>query len=372
MECKYCGYEVEEGAKFCPHCGNAVETKVKKPSVRKVTETINSLTGEEGSIEIHFKDLFTEIFKRHTRKEMEDLFICGTEKTTPSERSMVVEWPKPWLHTRVFICLLAMTVLLAVMNRLLNNIFATPSLLFMSGLLIPFSLMIFFWECNVPRNISFFQCIVMFFLGGVIVWIVNMSMERGIHADGAVVFNILLSLVQMIPLMLIIILVVRMTGPKYILNGLCLGSTIAAGYGMLVLVGRMYTYEVDFSTGFLFFDQKTLTDYILYVVHAVCVVHMGAMIGGGAVSAMDGKPFTWDSLKNIKFYVFAGVALLLSMIYAVGTYGFNNRFVRYIVLAVSLVIVLIQISAGLKQCVRISGAAWERMSAEAEETEEEA
>ena len=375
MECKYCGYEVEEGAKFCPHCGNAVDTKVKKPSVRKVTETINSLTGEEGPIEIHFKDLFTEIFKKHTRAEMEDLFICGTEKTTPSERSMIAEWPKPWLHTRVFICLLAMTVLLFILLRILQNALAVPSLLFVAGLLIPFSLMIFFWECNVPRNISFFECLVMFFLGGICASVLDTILEKTLFFDPArlpILFNVLAALFQVIPVIAVTLLFVSMIKPKYLLNGLCIGACVGAGFGMLLLAGRLYWYDLNFSSGTIYYDAVMAGHFVDYALMAMNMLNCGAMIGAGLTSAMEEKPFTCAALASPKFLAFAILAFLFTALHYVGTYALDIRVIRYILLVVMVVVVLIQISAGLKQCVRISGAAWEQMSAEAEETEEEA
>ena len=71
------------------------------------------MTGEEGDTKVHFKELFSETFTKHSREERDELFTCGAIKTTPAEKDMISNWPRPWLYIRVLgVILLLVTVIL--------------------------------------------------------------------------------------------------------------------------------------------------------------------------------------------------------------------------------------------------------------------
>ena len=103
MYCEKCGSELIDGSKYCSNCGAKVSgvypgcarsTKDTVASAAKyfgqgASKAANSftrnLTGNENGepVEIHFRDLFSGIFKKHTEEEKISLFICGTRRTTP-------------------------------------------------------------------------------------------------------------------------------------------------------------------------------------------------------------------------------------------------------------------------------------------------
>ena len=45
------------------------------------------------------KDIFSDVFKKHTKEEIDRVFIAGTEFTTPSEAEMLAGWMKPFLFS---------------------------------------------------------------------------------------------------------------------------------------------------------------------------------------------------------------------------------------------------------------------------------
>ena len=74
--CPHCGKQLNEHAKFCGNCGNAIAlptqinndyvhqseltySSTSKSVFQTATEKLNKYTGETGSVDIHFKDLFT-------------------------------------------------------------------------------------------------------------------------------------------------------------------------------------------------------------------------------------------------------------------------------------------------------------------------
>lgn len=380
MKCRYCGSELPEGARECPDCGKPVERRRKKPDTTAVRAKVGSIAGSlnsrvsEARQEIRLRDMYVEIFKKHSRREAEELFICGTESTTPGERRMIAEWPRPWVHSRVFAVLLLMTLLLLALNRMLNNLYAVPSLLFVGSLLIPFSLTIFFWECNIPRNISFIECLVTFFLGGVAVLILDAAVENLLSLGAlksAFVYNLLIALVQVLPLILVICVFTKIQRPRYILNGICAGSCVGGGFAMLLFVGRLFCYDLNFDSGMLYLDMLFVRHFITNILISMCVLNCGAMIGGGLLDAMDEKPLRPAVLKDVRFLWPTGAAFVLLTAFYVFTFVWDLLLLRLIVIAASVAVVLFQIAAGQRQCVRICHSAWDREAADEDEEEED-
>ena len=197
--CLWCGAKVESGDRFCPECGRSLSqggpgpqqnagwqnagqkntgqagggfTKdefisMSKSGVGKFVDAINDMTGQEGKTDIRLRELVSEVFRRHTVEEREELFISGTKKTTPAPENMTADWPHPWLFARIFLMFLVVFAGLLVMILQFSNTNAIPGAMFIGALIVPFSLVIFFWETNIPRNISIFDVVSIFFIGGV-------------------------------------------------------------------------------------------------------------------------------------------------------------------------------------------------------------
>ena len=324
--------------------------------------------------DLHLKDLFSDIFKKHSRTEKEELFICGTGDTTPSERSMIARWPRPWLHTRVFLVLLLLTLVLMLLSGPLKNSFSIPSLLFAASLMAPFSLAIFFWECNIPRNISFVHCLLMFFLGGAGAWIIDTCLENLFFLDMEKLgffYGFLIALFQFVPVALAMMIIIRMRAPRYIMNGICIGSCGAAGFAMLIFAGRIYMNDINFTTGYLFVDKVCLQRFFRNILLSLCTMNCGAITGAAMVGAMEGEAFTYSGIKSLKFIGPAAASFLIYALYA--NYSFTNGKlpICLLIILVSAAGVLYFISKGLRQCVKICSQAWEREAAEYEEAEED-
>lgn len=105
IKCKECGESISSSAKSCPHCGYKNETNTcpecgkkvkssdinckecgyplqKKTATSIVTENLDKITGAKSENYVTFKDLFKNTFKKHTEKDLDDIFVCGSETTT--------------------------------------------------------------------------------------------------------------------------------------------------------------------------------------------------------------------------------------------------------------------------------------------------
>ena len=138
-------------------------------SIQGLKKAINDITGDSGKLNISFSKLFSDVFKKHSSAESDQLLISGTSLTTPPESAIATDWPKPWLFSRIFITLAASFAILWACCMIFGVQSAAnviPGMIFLGSLAVPFSVMVFFYEINVPRNISFFEIVKIFFLGG--------------------------------------------------------------------------------------------------------------------------------------------------------------------------------------------------------------
>ena len=162
MFCTNCGKEIPDNSVFCSHCGTKINPGTfdgAKDSIKKSAEGIGknasiamnaftkNITGEDPGtpVEIRFRDVFSGVFKKHTQKEADELFICGTSLTTPDVKDISKEWPKPWLFSRVFIYLMAATILLVFLVFNMGNPLFLPGLMFVSSLVGPVTAGVFFF-----------------------------------------------------------------------------------------------------------------------------------------------------------------------------------------------------------------------------------
>lgn len=115
MVCSQCGRTVHDHDRFCMYCGHALtndktsvesrmkedshiedirdEKRSKRSAVNHVnlkheakilfdhtTKSIGKFAGSEEVLNLNLKDMFSEVFKFHSRDESEEIFIAGTKK----------------------------------------------------------------------------------------------------------------------------------------------------------------------------------------------------------------------------------------------------------------------------------------------------
>lgn len=365
--CAKCGAELTEGAAFCSVCGTQAGPVSGQKNVQQGTifngfvNTINNMTGEEGAADIRLGTLFSEAFKKHTAAERDALFVCGTAETTPDERDMIAEWPKPWLYGRVFLSLAIVFVGLYVMIDVFENINAIPGLIFIGAMMVPFSLVIFFWEVNIPRNISIFDCVSMFFIGGVLSLISTLIAYEivGDLVDASYAGAIFIGLAEEVGKAVIVVYYIRKRNCKYILNGLLIGACVGAGFAVFETAGYAFRY-------LLIDGMSTMLDVLFLRAILALGGHIvwTAIVGAGLMTVKGEQPFASAMLGNARFLKFFALSVVMHAIWDMPIeFGSSYNLVQWALTAVAVVIVLIQISAGLRQAVRLSNEAKRRSEA---------
>ncbi|MBR1758429.1 MAG: PrsW family intramembrane metalloprotease [Lachnospiraceae bacterium] len=334
-----------------------------------VTSAINRMSGEEGKANIKLGELFSGVFKKHSKEERERLFTAGLTGTVPDERSMIAEWPRPWFYARVFAVLFLLTAVIYLLLFYLYHLYLTSTMILLAVLMTPVSMVLFLFECNIPRNISLLDCVYMSLVGGVVAMIVSVLVSS-LQPAGTDYYTwygaIISAIIEMIGITILIYTSIKKNNSKYLLNGLLIGAAIGAGFCILENFGRLFSLSAECA----YFDENGLV-YISYfrpqlfqcwIFSIGTHVVWGALIGAGFVAAKQDGPLTVTAFKNPLSLRFFTTVLLLQIIYLFPLPAgriWLSYLVPGIIALIGLVLLLFQISAGLRQINRLSNEAWQ-------------
>ena len=381
--CLWCGAKVESGDRFCPECGRSLSqggpgpqqnagwqnagqqntgqagggfTKdefisMSKSGVGKFVDAINDMSGQEGKTDIRLRELVSEVFRRHTVEEREELFISGTKKTTPAPENMTADWPHPWLFARIFLMFLVVFAGLLVMILQFSNTNAIPGAMFIGALIVPFSLVIFFWETNIPRNISIFDVVSIFFIGGVMSLIFTLILYGYIYV-GELNYTgaILVGIVEEVGKIVVAGHYVKKRNTSYILNGLLLGACVGAGFAVFETAGYAFS-------ALLYGGIPSMIDVLILRGALAIGGHTlwAAISTAGLVIAKGERPFDRKMYLDPKFLKFLLLVIALHAVWDMPiTLGQSVHLVQWVLCAVAVVIVLVLLSSGLRQVSAVS------------------
>lgn len=369
MFCSNCGEKVQKEDTYCSNCGAYQEEKLYEEAVSssenksgrfqeqvrgrfmQATEKVNRMVGEEGSIDVNLKNVFSDVFQKHTKDEAEELFIVGTKATTPAERDISTSWPKPWLFSRVFLVLAFTFALLFIAIDTFENTNAFPGTIIIGSFAAPVSILILFWEMNAPRNISFYEVGKMFFIGGAAA-IVATLIIHGIFPVNDLDFTgaITVGVVEEVAKLAIILYFIRKMNPKYILNGLLIGATIGAGFAAFESAGYAYTSAV-------LFGQSEMLNIIFTRGWMSIGTHVAwsAIAGAAVVYVKREQILEKDHILQADFLKLFAVPIILHAVWDMPLGGLNTLYVLFIVLIIiAWIFILSFINAGLKQIVGLN------------------
>lgn len=376
MENKYCyqcGQEIEAASKFCPNCGASQQSGAASSSVhaagantvdkinevRKAagktastfTNTVikkaNELTVETGEVKLNLKDLFVNVFKKHSKEEREEIFICGTKTTTPAESEISTTWPKPWLYSRIFVLFAITFILLSILVSIFSNANALPGMIFIGALAVPFSTLVFFFEVNAPRNTSIFETTKIFFIGGVLSLVVTLFLFMFTPSSSEMGFidAIITGIVEEIGKLIIVAYFCKHPNVKHILTGMLIGSAVGAGFAVFETAG----YALNFL---LTYGWNSMLE-VIYLRAALAIgghVVWAAISGGALVLVKKNEKFKKEHIFNTRFLKIFAIPIVLHAVWDMPLpQFFNLPIVQIICTILAWVMALILINTGLKQ-----------------------
>lgn len=283
------------------------------------TKSIGRLAGNDESLNLNLKDMFSEVFKPHTKNEADEIFIAGTAKTTPA---------------------------------IFNNTNAIPGLIFIGALTVPLSGLFFFYESNAFKNISIFEVIIMFFIGGVFSLLSTMVLYRFVvfsdqfERFGSLTFfdAFLVGLVEETGKALIIVYFVNKLKTNKILNGLLIGAAIGAGFAVFESAG----YILNFALG----ENVPLLDIVFTRAWTAIGGHLvwSAIVGAAIVIAKEQHGFEFKDIFDKRFLIFFLSAVGLHGIWDTSLTVLGSDTLKiFILIVIVWILVFILMGAGLKQ-----------------------
>lgn len=251
-KCIKCGESNRNDALFCTNCGHRLEDSVivKEPAQESsFIQYIYKFIGSDSNDQVDWHVLFSDIFKEHTNEEAEKIFTCGTSFTTPDPSTLSSDFPKPWLYARIFLGMFITFVLLWICCSAFGNVNALPGMIVVGSFIVPLTTMMLFFEINVWRNISFFNVLKTFMLGGCASLLATLTLFNIIPVGELdYVGAFLVGLIEEIGKALIVYFYVKRTAKPTILTGLLYGACVGAGFAAFESAG--YAFNVLLSSGF--------------------------------------------------------------------------------------------------------------------------
>lgn len=304
---------------------------------------ISSVAGVERIEGFSARDMFSEVFRSRTDEEVEEYFTVGTPATTPPLSQVETNWPKPWVFFKTFTLSVMVYLAFVFAMKEFNNPKLIPGLIMTGAFLIPVSVLIFFFEMNVVRNVSLYQVVKLVLLGGVISLVLSLFLFKWTDLSswlGAMSAGI----VEEIGKAAALLLVVNNLKYRWTLNGLLFGAAVGTGFSAFESAG--YALLSGLSYG-----QEAMLDIItLRGLLSMLGLHViwTSMVGAALWRVRGAKSFSLEMVREPRFMRVFLLAVGLHMIWnAPFTLPF---YLKYLALGfVAWVVNLGLIQVGLKE-----------------------
>lgn len=274
IKCKECGEEISSTAKSCPHCGYKNDVNVcpecgkrvkdsdeicshcgfplvKKKANNVITENLDKLTGAKSTNYVTFKDLFKNTFKKHTDEELDEVFVCGSKTTTPDVNSIDPKSASAWVYFKILVFFVIAYVPTYIGYVYYQNSNFLPAMVILAAFAVPVAVLIFFFEINLFRNISFYKTLKYFVIGGaasLLTAILYFSLP--FFAEKTAVLNVegafFVGLIEEVAKTIIVaFFLFKNKKCNYILNGLLVGAAVGAGFGAFETAGYILRFYLN-------------------------------------------------------------------------------------------------------------------------------
>jgi len=285
MRCERCGRDFAAGLGKCPHCGSAVHYGGNTEFYGKVV-----------SSKLTVGDLFSDVFKKHPKGAGAKMFMAGTPLSTPTPDRMLSEWQKPWLFARVLAVglIFAFTCYWLAVNGLIATVYSLFSL---CSLIVPISLLIFFWEANIPRDIPLYTVLFITLIGGLLSIVAVFFLPNLSGGAETAAFT------EEPAKLLALAVFVYLLDAKYIFGGMLIGAAVGAGFA------GIETISYVMSNGSL--DVLIMRSVLAVGGH----VSWAAIEGGALVMAKGGEKLSLRHFVDTRFLPYLAATMGMHFIW---------------------------------------------------------
>ncbi len=257
--------------------------------------------------EMSYQDIFSEVIQKHTQEQTARVLIAGTSLTTPSEAEMLAGWQKPFLFARFFLAASVVAALGYFFYSVLGYFHGLLVFYVAMAVLPAMTLLLLGWEMNVPRNISLYEILGVFAVGGILSLIATgylQEFDTTTEAKWA-------PLTEEPAKLLVICLCLARKDRRYILNGMLLGLAVGAGFSAMENFAYIFEYMLDsgkLSGGVDTAFVRTLTGINGHEIWA-------ALYGGALVMVKGKEKLSPSHLLKPQFLTYFAAAFVLHYIH---------------------------------------------------------
>lgn len=274
IKCKECGKEISDTTTSCIHCGCPLgkeKTDLKCPECGKkvsaedtackncgcplrkahsniIYDNLDKLTGAKTQEYVTIKDLFKDSFKKHDEEAMEELFVCGGKTTTPNIEDINPKNASAWIYLKVLFFFIIAFIPMYVGYINYNNMNFLPGLIFLGAFAVPTAVLIFFFEINLFKSISFYKVIKYFITGGCFSLILAILYFSLFEFSGDLTYSsaIFVGLIEeAAKAVLVAYFLFKEKRANYILDGLLIGAAVGAGFAAFETAGYILRYGLS-------------------------------------------------------------------------------------------------------------------------------
>lgn len=235
--------------------------------------------------EMGYRDIFSDVFKRHTEEDTAQVFIAGTSLTTPDRANMLAEWIKPFLFARLFAVGVLASVLLYVFFKMTLSQVALEMFLIIVPSLMPLTMLLMAWEMNIPRNISLYELLKIVVFGGILSLLCTDLLNARFSEMPAYMAPLTEEPAKLA--LVCLFLGRRKKGRSYILNGILIGFAVGTGFALMESIGYSFdTLIFNKNTGVKVTQNDLLSAHYGMQTAVVRLCH--GTVGHGVYAALYG------------------------------------------------------------------------------------
>jgi RsiW-degrading membrane proteinase PrsW (M82 family) len=280
--------------------------------IRGLGDRISVAAGVERIQGFNAREMFSEVFKKRPDEEIEEYFAGGTARTTPPLAQVDANWPRPWAFARTFLLSLGAYLLLRFGWDQFQNPYFLPGIIALGSVAIPFAVLVFFFEMNVPRNVSVILLLKMVVFGGIFSLVVSLFFFRfagSLSWMGAMRAGI----VEETGKLAVVLFFARQSRFPWLLNGMLIGAAVGTGFSVFETAGYvMINGLLESGAGVAgMFDMinyrgpvSVLADHSLWT----------ALVAAALWRVRGSAPFRIEMLSDPRFLRVLVLAMMLHMV----------------------------------------------------------
>ncbi|AXF55565.1 PrsW family glutamic-type intramembrane protease [Salicibibacter kimchii] len=263
----------------------------------------NNQGDREAPASVSFRELFSEVPQKHPKVDEGGFFAGSMSGRDLFEASL----PKPWVFSRILFVMILTGIVLFSMAYLFYLPQFLPGILMISAFAVPFAIVVFFWELNVPKTLRLFDLGHTFFVGSLIILVFMQILYRWFPlGEGGVPGAVLIAILMALGKLAIISAFLFRWNTRYYLNGLLIGATVGAAFAVFETTGHALHSYASGGYGEIL-DTLLLHGWSAVGSHPI----WGAIIGGALVFVKGNESLGKEHFIHPDFLKLFAVVMVL-------------------------------------------------------------